>query len=58
MIKKIAVENFRSIEHAEVELAPLVILYGPTASGKSSLLYPLLVLKNFILDLRGAEDPR
>jgi len=47
MIKKIAVENFRSIEHAEVELAPLVVLYGPTASGKSSLLYRSPCLEEF-----------
>jgi energy-coupling factor transporter ATP-binding protein EcfA2 len=56
MIKKIAVENFRSIEHAEVELAPLVVLYGPTASGKSSLLYALLVLKNFIVNPNRPAD--
>jgi len=56
MIKKITVENFRSIEHAEVELAPLVILYGPTASGKSSLLYALLVLKNFIVNPNRPAD--
>jgi hypothetical protein len=56
MIKKIAVENFRSIEHAEVELAPLVVLYGPTASGKSSLLYAPLVLKNFIVNPNRPAD--
>ncbi len=56
MIKKITIENFRSIEHAEVELAPLVVLYGPTASGKSSLLYALLVLKNFIVNPNRPAD--
>ena len=56
MIKKITVKNFRSIEHAEVELAPLVVLYGPTASGKSSLLYALLVLKNFIVNPNRPAD--
>jgi energy-coupling factor transporter ATP-binding protein EcfA2 len=56
MIKKIAVENFRSIEHVEVELAPLVVLFGPTASGKSSLLYALLVLKNFIVNPNRPAD--
>lgn len=49
MIKKIRISGFRSVENAEVDLAPLTVLYGPTASGKSSLLYALLVLKNFIL---------
>ncbi len=50
MLKKITIKNFRSIENQEVELAPLVIIYGPTASGKSSLLYSLLVSKNFLLN--------
>lgn len=48
MITKVILSNFRSIEYAELELAPLVVFYGPTASGKSSVLYSLLVLKNFI----------
>lgn len=50
MITKVTVENFRSIERTELELASLVLLYGPTASGKSSLLYAPIVLKNFILN--------
>jgi len=32
------VSNFRSIENAEFELAPLTILIGPPASGKSNIL--------------------
>ena len=50
MIKKIVLKNFRSIEKQTLELAPITIFYGPTASGKSSILYALLVLKNFILN--------
>ena len=50
MLKKIIIKNFRSIENQEIELAPLVVIYGPTASGKSSLLYSLLVAKNFLLN--------
>lgn len=50
MINKIKISNFRSIESAEVDIAPLTVLYGPTASGKSSLLYALLALKNFIIN--------
>ncbi|MEM4402598.1 MAG: AAA family ATPase [Candidatus Caldarchaeum sp.] len=56
MITKIDIENFRSIENASVELGPLTILYGPTASGKSSLLYALLVLRNFILNPNQQAD--
>ena len=50
MLKKLTIKNFRSIENQEVELAPLVVIYGPTASGKSSLLYSLLVAKNFLIN--------
>jgi len=56
MINKIKISNFRSIENAEVELAPLTVLYGPTASGKSSLLYALIVLKNFIINPNQQSD--
>lgn len=56
MIARISIENFRSIENANVELGPLTILYGPTASGKSSLLYALLVLRNFILNPNQKAD--
>jgi len=48
MLKKIKIDGFRSIKHQEVNLAPFTVIYGPTASGKSSLLYSLLVIKNFI----------
>ncbi len=48
MMERIKISNFRSIKKANIELAPLVILYGPTAGGKSSLLYSMIILKNFI----------
>lgn len=56
MINKIKISNFRSIENAEVEVAPLTVLYGPTASGKSSLFYALVVLKNFIINPNQQSD--
>ena len=37
-ITKMWARNFRSIEHAELELGPLTVLVGPNASGKSNLL--------------------
>ena len=40
--------NFRSIREAEIEIAPLTVIYGPNGSGKSSLIYGLLTLKNFL----------
>ncbi len=56
MINKVKIYNFRSIENAELEIAPLTVLYGPTASGKSSLLYALIVLKNFIINPLQRSD--
>ncbi|MCL4557981.1 MAG: AAA family ATPase [Deltaproteobacteria bacterium] len=56
MINKIKISGFRSIEKQEVDLAPLTVLYGPTASGKSSLLYSLLVLKNFVANPNQQPD--
>jgi hypothetical protein len=56
MLTKLHVENFRSIENADVEFAPITIFFGPTAAGKSSLFYSLLVLRNFILNPNQAID--
>ena len=40
-------ENFRSIRDAKVDIAPLTVIYGANGSGKSSLIYGLLTLRNF-----------
>jgi hypothetical protein len=56
MITSIGIRNFRSIESADVALAPITILYGPTSSGKSSLLYAPLVLRNFVVDPNRQAD--
>ncbi len=44
----LGLQNFRSIEHATIEIAPLTVVYGPNGSGKSSLIYGLLTLRNFL----------
>ena len=44
----LGLKNFRSIEDATVEIAPLTVIYGPNGSGKSSLIYGLLTLRNFL----------
>ena len=44
----LGLKNFRSIEDATVEIAPLTVVYGPNGSGKSSLIYGLLTLRNFL----------
>lgn len=56
MLTKLHVRNFRSIEGCDVEFAPITILFGPTSSGKSTLFYALLVLRNFILNSTQALD--
>ena len=43
-------KNFRSIREAEIDIAPLTVVYGPNGSGKSSLIYGLLTLKNFLTE--------
>ena len=47
-IYTISLQNFRSIRDATVDLAPLTVVYGKNGSGKSSLLYGLLTLRNFL----------
>jgi len=49
MLKKVTIKNFRSNQLTEVRLGPVTVLYGPTSSGKSTLLYSLAVLRNFVL---------
>jgi len=39
-----------------VELGPITIFFGPTSSGKSTLFYSLLVLRNFVLNPNQALD--
>lgn len=48
---QLRIQNFRSIKDADVDLAPITVLYGANGSGKSSLLYSLLLLKNVLLNL-------
>jgi AAA ATPase domain len=54
-ITKIAVEGFKSIAtRQEIEIRPLTILAGANSSGKSSIMQPLLMLKQ---TLDATYDP-
>jgi hypothetical protein len=54
-ITRIAVEGFKSIvNRQEIEIAPLTILAGANSSGKSSIMQPLLMLKQ---TLEQTTDP-
>lgn len=48
MITDLHLENYRGIAAADIHIAPLTILAGANNSGKSSLMYALLTLKNII----------
>ena len=48
MITKIYLKNFRSIPNDEIELRKINVLTGPNNSGKSSIIYGLLALKNLV----------
>jgi len=48
LITKIHLKNFRGIESAAIDIAPITVLTGANNSGKSSVMYGLLVLKNLV----------
>ena len=48
MLKKIILQNFKSIKKQEISLAPITVIIGPNRSGKSSILQALGVLKGFV----------
>jgi len=50
MIRKIHIENFRSIRHENLELGKITVLTGANNSGKSSILYGLMVLQDFVFN--------
>jgi len=57
MITSITAKNFRSIEETQdIALGPITVLYGPTSSGKSSILYGALALRNFVLNPNRQAD--
>src|SRR4030042_1766679 len=54
-IAKIAVRGFKSIaDQQQIELRPLTLLAGANSSGKSSLMQPILLLKQ---TLEAPSDP-
>ncbi len=56
MITKLSLGNFRSIRDSEVPLGKITVLTGPNNSGKSSIIYGLLALKNVVLNPNQAVD--
>ncbi len=56
MITKLHFENFRSIHKSDVELGKITLLTGPNNSGKSSIIYGLMALKNVVLNPNQSLD--
>ena len=56
MITKLFIENFRSIEKAEIDLGKITVLTGANNSGKSSVIYALLVLRNILTNPNQSLD--
>jgi len=59
MLRRFHVQGFKSLLDVEVELAPLVVLFGPNAVGKSNVLESLLLLSRLATEqtLARALDP-
>ena len=56
MITKLYLENFRGIHKSNVELGKITVLTGPNNSGKSSIIYSLLALKNVVSNSNQSLD--
>ncbi len=56
MITKLCLENFRAIAKKDLELGKITVLTGPNNSGKSSVIYALLALKNLVLNPNQSLD--
>lgn len=50
MLRRFRVQGFKSLLDVELELAPLVVLMGPNAAGKSNLLEALLLLSRLVME--------
>lgn len=56
MITKLYLENFRGITSGEIDLGKINIFTGANNSGKSSIIYGLLALKNVVLNSNQSLD--
>lgn len=59
MLTRLHVQGFKSLLDVEMDLAPLVVLMGPNAAGKSNLLEALLLLSRLATEqtLAAAFEP-
>jgi predicted ATPase len=59
LLTRLRVQGFKSLHDVEIQLAPLVVLMGPNAAGKSNLLEALLLLSRLATEqtLAAAFEP-
>lgn len=55
MLRRLKVEGFKSLRSVDVELAPLTVVFGPNAAGKSNLLEAMLVLSRLMTERTIAD---
>ena len=48
MLERLHIQGFKSLRDTKVELAPLTVVFGPNAAGKSNLLEALLLLARLV----------
>ncbi len=48
-IRQVQIKNFKSIERAVVDLAPLTVLVGPNGAGKSNFVQALVFLRQILM---------
>lgn len=48
MLERLHIQGFKSLRNTTVELAPLTVVFGPNAAGKSNLLEALLLLARLV----------
>jgi predicted ATPase len=58
MWRRIEIANFRSIEHADVILAPFTLVVGPNGSGKSNFADALVFARDIAFDASAAISSR
>ena len=58
MWRRVALKNYRSIESAEVQLAPFTVIVGPNGSGKTNFVDALALASEMAFDAASAVQSR